>query len=757
MDALNKLKQFDAYPKTLEDFRVKTWGGAAVTIVSGLIMLILFFSELQYYLTKEVHPELYVDTSRGDKLKINIDVLFPHMPCAYLSIDAMDVAGEQQLDVEHNLFKRRLDKDLKPVTTEAEKHELGGDDEGVTFDPSKLDPDRCESCYGAETEDLKCCNSCDDVREAYRRRGWAFKNADTIEQCRREGFTQKMQEQKNEGCQVYGFLEVNKVAGNFHFAPGKSFQQSHVHPELYVDTSRGDKLKINIDVLFPHMPCAYLSIDAMDVAGEQQLDVEHNLFKRRLDKDLKPVTTEAEKHGNPRPLTPHTLSCPPVQWTDDDEDDVKLDPDRCESCYGAETEDLKCCNSCDDVREAYRRRGWALQERRHHRNSVAVEGFTQKMQEQKNEGCQVYGFLEVNKSFGLDNINMTHLIKHLSFGKDYPGIVNPLGRHRPSMMYQYFVKIVPTIYMKAEGEVHPELYVDTSRGDKLKINIDVLFPHMPCAYLSIDAMDVAGEQQLDVEHNLFKRRLDKDLKPVTTEAEKHELGGDDEGVTFDPSKLDPDRCESCYGAETEDLKCCNSCDDVREAYRRRGWAFKNADTIEQCRREGFTQKMQEQKNEGCQVYGFLEVNKVAGNFHFAPGKSFQQSHVHVHDLQSFGLDNINMTHLIKHLSFGKDYPGIVNPLDGTDVTAPQGQPQHHPSNTPPLTAIYYYLTDNYTHLSGVRHRMPMPMAMKVPKVPPLCSMVFPTPPSSSRPRIPTLERDRDAPGHQPCTPTTPGL
>lgn len=33
--------------------------------------------------------------------------------------------------------------------------ELGKADDGETFDPSTLDPDRCESCYGAETEDLK--------------------------------------------------------------------------------------------------------------------------------------------------------------------------------------------------------------------------------------------------------------------------------------------------------------------------------------------------------------------------------------------------------------------------------------------------------------------------------------------------------------------------------------------------------------------------------------------------------------------------
>jgi hypothetical protein len=86
-------------------------------------------------------------------------------------------------------------------------------------------------------------------------------------------------------------------------------------------------------------------------------------------------------------------------------------------------------------------------------------------------------------------------------------------------------------------------------------------------------------------------------------------------------------------------------------------------TTWQCKREGFLQKIKEEEGEGCNVYGSLEVNKVAGNFHFAPGKSFQQSNMHVHDLLAFGKDSFNLSHTIKEISFGAHFPGVVNPLD----------------------------------------------------------------------------------------------
>ena len=168
-------------------------------------------------------------------------------------------------------------------------------------------------------------------------------------------------------------------------------------------------------------------------------------------------------------------------------------------------------------------------------------------------------------------------------------------------------------------------------------------------------------------HNVFKRRLDPSGAPIDGSGTKDTMGAptsaprDKHGNAVGANET---YCGSCYGAEHNETACCNTCDEVREAYRKRGWAFTGAVEIEQCGREGFLEKIKEQEGEGCNVYGFLEVNKVAGNFHFAPGKSFQQAHLHVHDLLPFANRAFNVTHTIHSLSFGAKFPGIVNPLDG---------------------------------------------------------------------------------------------
>lgn len=57
-------------------------------------------------------------------------------------------------------------------------------------------------------------------------------------------------------------------------------------------------------------------------------------------------------------------------------------------------------------------------------------------------------------------------------------------------------------------------------------------------------------------------------------------------------------------------------------------------------------------------------HQVAGNFHLAPGRSFQQGSQHVHDLSPFVDHTFDLTHTVHGLSFGQPYPGMRNPLDG---------------------------------------------------------------------------------------------
>lgn len=128
------------------------------------------------------------------------------------------------------------------------------------------------------------------------------------------------------------------------------------------------------------------------------------------------------------------------------------------------------------------------------------------------------------------------------------------------------------------------------------------------------------------------------------------------------SHLDPNYCGPCYGANAPHNAakpgCCNTCDEVREAYAQASWAFGTGKGVEQCEKEHYAERLEEQRSEGCRIEGGLRVNKVVGNFHIAPGRSFSDGNMHVHDLKNYWDTPVqhSFTHMIHSLSFGPQLP-----------------------------------------------------------------------------------------------------
>jgi hypothetical protein len=171
--------------------------------------------------------------------------------------------------------------------------------------------------------------------------------------------------------------------------------------------------------------------------------------------------------------------------------------------------------------------------------------------------------------------------------------------------------------------------------------------------------------QLEILHDVFKHRLDASGTPlgVRERGDRGTLTADKQRAIAQgrpaPSPAAAGTCGDCYGAG-EAGECCDSCEEVRAAYKRRGWNM-HVDAVEQCKREGFAGDLaaQAEAHEGCNVYGHLEVPKVPGNLHFAPSHALthpQHDGQHAQEPVPFTLAAFNVSHRVNSLSFGPYYP-----------------------------------------------------------------------------------------------------
>lgn len=227
---LSRVSKLDMYPKLHEDVKVRTRGGGALSLVVALFASILFFSELSVFLSPVTTSNIAVDDNLSERMSVSLNISFWALSCDNIELVAMDVAGEHNFNVEGMLKKTRLSSSgkrieagatLKPLTPSSK--EDGNDSANDEKPPlQELPADYCGPCYGAKTnERVQCCNTCDQLLEAYERIDWDTKEIiATAEQCIREragkGF------HKGEGCSLEGKFSVQKVSGNFHVAMGRS-------------------------------------------------------------------------------------------------------------------------------------------------------------------------------------------------------------------------------------------------------------------------------------------------------------------------------------------------------------------------------------------------------------------------------------------------------------------------------------------------------------------------------------------------------
>lgn len=231
------LARFDFYPKFDDGIRQRTASGGILAIISFLTMVILFYLRFDAWISSPPVQRFIVDTpqlpfsegrrvdpTRLPKMDINFDIFMKHLPCSYLSIDIIDSIKETDNSVEGRVRMERFDSLGNPIF--AKPH------------PKNEEPppaDYCGPCYSMKSG---CCNTCKEVRKAFKAKRKPLPPIASIEQCAREGFLDELKAMVNESCRIHGSVEVHQHPGTFHVAPGDTYDAA--------DSESFGKLGVNV-------------------------------------------------------------------------------------------------------------------------------------------------------------------------------------------------------------------------------------------------------------------------------------------------------------------------------------------------------------------------------------------------------------------------------------------------------------------------------------------------------------------------------
>jgi len=188
--------ELDAFPKVPETYVEQTTSGAYVSIVTFFLVMLLIYSEMNYFLWPGYKFRFSPDADMSAKLKFNVDMTVA-MPCDLIGADILDKTGQNAFS-----FGR------------------------LREEPAHWELDEGQRVHFDEVQRLN-----QYLREEYHQlQGLLWQS----------GFSrlysdlparEKTPMFPPDACRVHGSLTLNKVAGNFHITAGKvlPIMGAHAH------------------------------------------------------------------------------------------------------------------------------------------------------------------------------------------------------------------------------------------------------------------------------------------------------------------------------------------------------------------------------------------------------------------------------------------------------------------------------------------------------------------------------------------------
>ncbi|KAI0248269.1 endoplasmic reticulum vesicle transporter-domain-containing protein [Lactifluus subvellereus] len=216
------------------------------------------------------------------------------------------------------------------------------------------------------------------------------------------------------------------------------------------------------------------------------------------------------------------------------------------------------------------------------------------------------------------------------------------------------VKVRVTLFLDYRRvDIDTSVVVDRRRGERLTVHLNVTFPRVPCYCEPPTCHPIVRTSTHSV--------VETHLTAAGTAVPGSQIGE----LRNDIDKLNEQRasgfCGSCYCGEPPKGGCCNSCDAVREAYGR------------------WSDQIQEQSSEGCNVAGLVRVNKDVGNIHITPEHSFRVAQSQIYDFVPYLKNDGNrhdFSHTIDHMYLTVD-DEADNSLDEHMATTSKAQYMFH--------------------------------------------------------------------------------